>query len=132
MSPWPAVAPAGRGGMTAFLIATVVGAGIDVEAVAGYLGPLDQGDPSAVMTSIRAGYDFRDFITLGGRFIWVPGPEGQQADRGDPSGMVAWAALAELRVHTPAPVIAHVAFALGPGGIHARRGNGVPPLDGAR
>jgi len=100
------------------MLALLLAAAFQLELGAGYL---NAGDPKAFVTSLRAGFDVEDVLTLGGRFTGVPGPEGRTVGgsfRGDPSdvaGMSGWQLLGELRAHTPGPIQLHLGFAAGIG-----------------
>ena len=107
--------------MLPILIAASIAAVPEVEFQGGYMGG-GGGDPKAIALSLRAGLDFRDFVTLSALLVGVPGPDASYASgyytgsvRPDPSGMRGWAALLELRLHTPGVLQVHLGGALGLG-----------------
>jgi hypothetical protein len=76
-------------------------------------------DPTGIALALRAGVDISDAIAISALIIGVPGPAASDSGdygffRGaDPSGMRAWAALAQFRFHTPGIFQVHLAGALG-------------------
>ena len=107
--------------MLPILIAASIAVLPEVEFQGGYMGA-GSADPKAIALSLRAGLDFRDIVTLSALLIGLPGPDASYASgsyRGpvapDPSGMSGWAALVELRLHTPGTLQAHLGGAAGIG-----------------
>jgi hypothetical protein len=105
--------------MPPLLMAALVAATPEIEILGGYLAG-GTNDPRAVALSVRVGVDFSDHLTLSGMFIGIPGPEAQYASgalvgRVDPSGMQAWSALADIRLHTSGLLQAHIGAGLGVG-----------------
>jgi hypothetical protein len=93
--------------MLPILIAASIAAVPEVELQMGYMGG-GGADPKAIALSLRAGVDFRDIVALSALLVDVPGPDASYHSgyytgpvAPDPSGMSGWAALAELRLHTP-------------------------------
>lgn len=102
------------------LIAASMATVPEVELQAGFMGG-GSTEPKAIALSLRAAADFRDLVTLSALLVAVPGPDASYAgdydfSRGvNPSGMRGWAALLELRVHTPGTLQWHLGAAAGLG-----------------
>lgn len=105
--------------MVAVILAVSLAVAPDVELLGGYLAG-GSGDPNAIAFSLRVGADFDDVVTFSGLLLGVAGNEGRYASgasagRVDPSGMTAWAALLEGRLHTSGPAQLYLGGALGLG-----------------
>jgi hypothetical protein len=93
--------------MLLILIAASIAGVPEVEFQGGYMGGGGD-DPKAIALALRAGLDFREFVTLSALLVGVPGPDASYASGSstgpvlpDPSGMRGSAALVEVRLHTP-------------------------------
>ncbi|HEY4885440.1 MAG TPA: hypothetical protein VII08_17575 [Myxococcales bacterium] len=105
--------------MLATLMAASLALAPEVEVLGGYLAG-GSGDPKAIALSLRVGADFDDLVTVSGLLLGVAGNEGRYtsgayAGRVDPSGMTAWAALMEGRLHTSGSEQLYLGGALGIG-----------------